>query len=322
MASQLSTAHFGRALVGVCAVFSIVLWAIPGKAQTGPPGTAASVAPPSTSTSTRPVRVQILVDESVNVTDAQVRMEAAAADTIANAALAGEHAAPGEYQVAVSGFGSAPAEGRSAFDRVCPFREAGHSTPATGQATAASPIADCAASLHKRTSSEGNDADIAGALRFFGKDLADNTAVGTRRVLVLLAGGPQAVPNVVAYDDPGRPGDRGRRTVTARDQLINAVPSELKDKQIEVWPLGFGSADTASLNKIARDGYPGAGRCELPATPSADAPRTGEDLLAATGRTVAALTPLNQCRATATVQIPLPATDATISVWHGDRLMA
>ncbi len=124
MASQLSTAHFGRALVGVCAVFSIVLWAIPGKAQTGPPGTAASVAPPSTSTSTRPVRVQILVDESVNVTDAQVRMEAAAADEIANAALAGEHAAPGEYQVAVSGFGSAPAEGRSAFDRVCPFREA------------------------------------------------------------------------------------------------------------------------------------------------------------------------------------------------------
>ncbi len=108
--------------------------------------------------------------------------------------------------------------------------------------------------------------------------------------------------------------------MTARDQLINAVPSELKDKQIEVWPLGFGSADTASLNKIARDGYPGAGRCELPATPSADAPRTGEDLLAATGRTVAALTPLNQCRATATVRIPLPATDATIHVGHEDRL--
>ncbi|WP_239404695.1 hypothetical protein [Frankia sp. Cj3] len=256
----------------------------------------------------------------MNVTDAQVLMEAEAAKKIAEAALAGDHASPGEYQVAVSGFGSAPAEGRSAFDRVCPFREAGHVTPTTGQATAGSPIADCVASLHKRTSSEGNDADIAGALRFFGKDLADNTAVGTRRVLVLLAGGPQFVPNVVAYDDPGRPGDRGRRTTNARDQLVNAVPGELKDKQIEVWPLGFGTADTASLDKIARSSYPGAGRCELPATPSANTSRAGEDLLTATPRTVAALTPLNQCWAKATVQVPLPATDATIFVRREARL--
>ncbi|WP_322754900.1 vWA domain-containing protein [Frankia sp. Cas3] len=278
----MSTARFGRALAGMCITAAVVFWTVPVNAQTRSPDPAAS-APKA---SPQPVRVQILVDESANVTAVQVDMQKQIAEKIAAAPLAGD------YQVEVTGYGSAPREGRSAFDRTCPSRRAGPDAARAGPVLAA-----CITGLHKRTPAEGNDSDIAGAVRFFGDALAANAPDTARLVLVLLAGGP---PN-------------------ARNQLAPTDLAELKNKQIEVWPLGFGSADPAGLDAIAHGGFQGSGTCERD-TPSAHTAGPGEDLIPAATTVATALTPRPLCRSETKVRIPLPATDATIRVRHEDRL--
>ncbi len=291
MASRMSTARFGRALAGICITVAIAFWAVPVNAQTRSPDPAA----PVPKTSPQPVRVQILVDESANVTVGQIDWERDAAKKIAASALAGTPT--GDYQVAVAGYGSAPpppAEGKPTFDRVCPFQEAGLSATTT---TTGSSIAECLKGLHPRKAAEGNDSDIAGALKFFEDDLVRNTPLGTRRVLVLFTGG----------------------TANRRNQLVNAVPTDLRTNQIEVWPLGFGSADAASLDAIARGGFQGSGTCERD-TPSVHMAGTGDDLIPAATAVASALTPRALCRSEAKRRIPLPATDATIRVRHEDRL--
>ncbi|WP_322761649.1 vWA domain-containing protein [Frankia sp. Cr2] len=289
----MSTARFGRALAGICITVAIAFWAVPVNAQTRSPDPAA----PVPKTSPQPVRVQILVDESANVTVGQIDWERDAAKKIAASALAGTPT--GDYQVAVAGYGSAPpppAEGKPTFDRVCPFQEAGLSATATATTTGSS-IAECLKGLHPRKAAEGNDSDIAGALKFFEDDLVRNTPLGTRRVLVLFTGG----------------------TANRRNQLVNAVPTDLRTNQIEVWPLGFGSADAASLDAIARGGFQGSGTCERD-TPSVHMAGTGDDLIPAATAVASALTPRALCRSEAKRRIPLPATDATIRVRHEDRL--
>ncbi|WP_322781109.1 vWA domain-containing protein [Frankia sp. Cas4] len=278
----MSTARFGRALAGICVTVAIVFWAVPVNAQTRSPDPAA----PVSKTSPQPVRVQILVDESANVTAVQVDMQKQIAEKIAAAPLAGD------YQVEVTGYGSAPREGRSAFDRTCPSRRAGPDAVRAGPVLAA-----CITGLHKREPAEGNDSDIAGAVRFFGDALAANAPDTARLVLVLLAGGP---PN-------------------ARNQLAPTDLAELKNKQIEVWPLGFGSADPAGLDAIAHGGFQGSGTCERD-TPSAHTAGPGEDLIPAATAVATALTPRPLCRSETKVRIPLPATDATIRVRYEDRL--
>ncbi|WP_322770700.1 vWA domain-containing protein, partial [Frankia sp. Cr1] len=287
----MSTARFGRVLAGMCVTVAVVFWTVPVNAQTRSPDPAA----PVSKTSPQPVRVQILVDESANVTVGQIDWEREAATTIAASALAGDYKP--DYQVAVAGYGSAPpppTEGKPTFDRVCPFQEAG---PSTATATAGSSIAECLKGLHPRKAAEGNDSDIAGALKFFEDDLVRNTPAGTRRVLVLFAGG----------------------TANRRNQLMNAVPTDLHTNQIEVWPLGFGSADAASLDAITRGGFQGSGTCERD-TPSLHMAGAGDDLIPAATAIATALTPRALCRSEAKRRIPLPATDATIRVRHEGRL--
>ncbi|MEV4169183.1 vWA domain-containing protein [Nonomuraea sp. NPDC049709] len=184
----------------------------------------------------KPVRVVILVDESGSLSGQDVARERAAAQLIALSELSPQS------QVSVVGFGSSNGPGQSAVDIVCPL---------TGVETAQDreSLSRCVERLHRRGTEEGNDTDHAAALEQ-ALDIMNKPDDQQRaKIVFLLTDGVLDVGNSPQYG-----ADAQARNRNAQAQ----IGSGLKDAErarVQIWPLGFGSADKTSLDAFATGGW-------------------------------------------------------------------
>ncbi|MFD0429697.1 vWA domain-containing protein [Streptomyces zhihengii] len=219
-------------------------------AYAGPGRAPAEVKPAFTS-----VNYAVAVDESASLSDADMAAEKAAAKRIALGDVSASS------RVTVFGFAAAEAEGQSAVDPVCPRT----TLDAAGRRT----IGDCVGKLRKRTEKEGTGTDFPSAIRQGVHELTTGTDPSVPRVLFLLTDGVMDVSGSAKYGDESHRKEEGERQLTAA--LESAAAND-----VQIWPLGFGSApDKAQLDRIAAGGYQ-KGCVDLPsARPTADVVTSG-----------------------------------------------
>ena len=187
-----------------------------------------------------PVRAVVLVDESgsLEVEDVQAERDAVTffADTIE----------PG-WEVAILPFGSDNGiPGQRAVNNDCKLIKV--ESEANRQR-----LRDCAQTIHRRDEIEGNDTDHAAAL---------NEAVATLTsaegdalpVIFLMTDGVLDVDNSIGLygENP---------TDEARKRIEDEILPKAKKNNIQVWPVGFGEADKAALEILARGGAQNNVRC-------------------------------------------------------------
>ncbi|NJP96761.1 VWA domain-containing protein [Nonomuraea sp. FMUSA5-5] len=218
--------------------------------------TAAQAAPPS---DVKPVRVVILVDESGSLKDQDVKRERAAAQLIALSELSPKS------QVAVVGFGSSNGPGQSAVDIVCPL---------TGVETAQDreSLGRCVERLRLRGTDEGNDTDHAAALEqaldIMGKPDDQQRA----KIVFLLTDGVLDVRRSPQYG-----ADEQARNANAQAQITRSL-GDAKQSQVQIWPLGFGSADKSALDAFAAGGWTQPCGDQKTTTPTARVVATSADV--------------------------------------------
>ncbi|WP_052422629.1 vWA domain-containing protein [Nonomuraea candida] len=195
--------------------------------------TAAHAAPPS---DVKPVRVVILVDESGSLSGQDVSRERAAAQLIALSELSPRS------QVAVVGFGSSNGPGQSAVDIVCPL---------TGVETAQDreSLSRCVEKLRRREAHEGNDTDHAAALEQALDIMNEPDDQQRAKIVFLLTDGVLDVARSPQYG-----ADPRDRNANARRQIAGTL-GDAREGRVQIWPLGFGSADQAGLKAFADGGW-------------------------------------------------------------------
>lgn len=177
-------------------------------------------------------QIVVLVDESGSLSPDDVARERDAVRLI----VQGEPSP--ESTVSVVGFASADAPGQSAVDRVCPPTQL--NTPQNRQS-----LADCAGLLRRRDSAEGDGTDHVAALREALNSLSVPAAAGQPKIVFLLTDGELDVSKSPAYG--GNSDDRN----SAAKRQVPSLLAELSRAGVQVWPLGFGTADRAQLDGFA-----------------------------------------------------------------------
>ncbi|MEV0614461.1 vWA domain-containing protein [Nonomuraea sp. NPDC050404] len=218
--------------------------------------TAAQAAPPS---DVKPVRVVILVDESGSLSGQDVSRERAAAQLIALSELSPQS------QVAVVGFGSSNGPGQSAVDLVCPL---------TGVQTAQDreSLSRCVDKLRRREAGDGNDTDHAAALQQALEIMNGPDDQQRAKIVFLLTDGVLDVRNSPQYG-----ADAQARNDNARKQIDDSL-GEAERGRVQIWPLGFGSADKAGLDAFAAGGWREPCGGQESATPRARVVATSADV--------------------------------------------
>ncbi|MFC5831517.1 VWA domain-containing protein [Nonomuraea insulae] len=218
--------------------------------------TAAQAAPDS---DVKPVRVVILVDESGSLSGQDVARERAAAQLIALSELSPQS------QVAVVGFGSSNARGQSAVDIVCPL---------TGVETAQDreSLSRCVDRLRRREAGDGNDTDHAAALEQALDIMNAPDDQQRTKIVFLLTDGVLDVANSPQYG-----ADAQSRNRNAQAQIGSGL-KDAEQARVQIWPLGFGSADKTSLDAFAAGGWREPCGGQKSATPRARVVATSADV--------------------------------------------
>ncbi|GII90051.1 vWA domain-containing protein [Sinosporangium siamense] len=184
-----------------------------------------------------PVQIVVLVDQSGSLTPAAVEAEREAASRIAQSAIR-----PGT-SVAVLGFASAPAEGQTSVDRICPLLK-------TDDEIGKQRLSECVRDIRGRTEREGDDTDFVEAFRTARDVFASSPDREAHRAVFLLTDGRLDVGDNAVYGD----GTRAQRDARAEKALFEEVLPALKQDGVQVWPLGFGEADRVKLKEYAAAG--------------------------------------------------------------------
>lgn len=180
------------------------------------------------------VGIVVLVDESGSLGDEGVTAERAAAALIAQSEFSPEST------IAVVGFGGRNGQpGQSPVQVVCQ-----PTTVADGPDR--DYLSTCVDGLHRRTTAEGDATDFPSALSQALSLLAGMHDVGAK-VVFLMTDGQLDVRDDDAYGDPADRQDNARSAM--RDNLTLA-----RERDIPVWPLGFGDAKQAELDEFAKGG--------------------------------------------------------------------
>ncbi|MGW0810944.1 vWA domain-containing protein [Nonomuraea sp. NPDC002799] len=193
----------------------------------------AHAAPPS---DVKPVRVVILVDESGSLSGPDVARERAAAQLIALSELSPRS------QVAVVGFGSSNGPGQSAVDIVCPL--SGVQTAQDRES-----LSRCVEKLRRRATEDGNDTDHAAALEQALDIMSKPDDQQRTKIVFMLTDGVLDVRKSPQYGADPQARDRNAQT-----QIVQSLKSAEQGK-VQIWPLGFGAADKASLDAFAAGGW-------------------------------------------------------------------
>ncbi|MGM1057962.1 VWA domain-containing protein [Saccharothrix sp. Mg75] len=247
-----------------------------------------------------PLRVVVLADESGSLEDGDVVQERDAAKTILFSTLS-----PGSV-MSVVGFGSSDRPGQSPVDVVCP-------PTALSDAQSRDSIAKCIDGLHKRTEAEGAGTDHAAALQ---QALDTVRKPGPeKKIVFLLTDGKLDVSNSPQW------GDSAERRNAAAAANAQDVLGELEKAGAQVWPLGFGRADTAALGGFARGRSctPAAANPSAQVVPAAQLTRVVAE--AFSSASCAKITPTPPVDVPAggsvelTAEIPAIAADASILVY-------
>lgn len=260
-----------------------------------------------------PARIAVVVDESGSLGQAGVQAERGAAALLAEAELA-----PGS-QMAIIGFGSSNSQGQNAVDQYCPLTTL--STPSARQL-----VANCAQQIHERSVNEGNDTDHVAALRTAINQLNVGPSASLK-LIFLLTDGVLDVSNSPQYG-----ANASERNQEANRQLAQDVLPTAKQSGIEIWPLGFGSADQAALTNFAEGGAGPAAQCaaQPTATPTATVVSSPADVslaflralasarCATVGAVGSARLPNSGKTVDLSVSIPAIATDGSLTVIKGD----
>ena len=177
------------------------------------------------------LQVVVLVDESGSLKPGDVGKEKDAARTIGASTLA-----PGSV-VSVVGFGSSNGPGQSAVHVVCPPTV--FDSPQKRDS-----LATCIGGLHRRGKKEGDGTDHVAALQ----QALDFIRAGgpDKKLVFLLTDGKLDVSNSPAW------GDTAERRNGAAAAKVKEVLSDLNKAGAQVWPLGFGTVDSAALSGFAR----------------------------------------------------------------------
>ena len=217
----------------------------------GPAANAASVRAGSASIpfgTAEPVDAVILADESGSMQEysSEVTGERQAAAEIVQEEWSQQS------QIAIYGFGSAPdqrgAQSQAAIDQYCA------PTELTNNA-ARDRLAECAAEIKPRTAAQGNNTDFAAALTQALDVLRD--ARGTNRLLLvfILTDGQLDEGPDSPYSGWGSTDAAG--TAAAQNLIKNSstgILHQLRTVGAEIWPVGFGDADTNELSLFAKGG--------------------------------------------------------------------
>ena len=198
------------------------------------PSAAAGSAPTGQSLGPRPVRAVILVDESGSLTPADVEQEKAAAQVLAFGVLGNDN------EVTVVGFGSSNGPGQTAVDVVCPLTGVDPSKQDS--------FIDCIGRLHRHGESEGNDTDHVAALTQALSILRVPGGENRTKLVFLLTDGRLDV-----HRSPQYGGQADARNTNAQFQLNDEIARARTD-DVQIWPLGFGSADKPALDAFAAGG--------------------------------------------------------------------
>ena len=232
----------GKLLAVLAAVFVLPCIACAGAASAGelPDATLFGTA--------QPVNVVILADESGSMQQYpdEVRGERQAAAQIVQ-----EEWSP-QSQIAIYGFGSAPekrgAQPQSAIDQYC------GPTELTGN-DARTRLTQCAAEITPRKASLGNDTDFAAALTQANTVLGGQQAVNRLPLVFILTDGQLDVGQNSPYS--GWPSSDAAGNAAAQKLITDpstGILDQLRRIGAEIWPVGFGQANTGELSLFARGG--------------------------------------------------------------------
>ena len=232
----------------------------------GPTANASSVPLSDTSTpfgTAQPVSAVILADESGSMQDYASEV---AGERQAAAQIVQEEWSP-QSKIAIYGFGSAPdergAQAQAAIDQYCAPTELTNNAARTT-------LAECAAEIKPRTEAQGYNTDFAAALTQALDVLSASS--GTDRlplVFILTDGQLDEGPNS-PYAGWGSTDAAG--TAAAQELITNpstGILRRLREAGAEVWPVGFGEADSTELNLFAKGGAQNACPAGSGAIPSA-----------------------------------------------------
>lgn len=176
----------------------------------------------------RPAQIVVLVDESGSLSDDDIARERDAAGVI----VRGEPSP--ESTISVVGFASADQDGQSPVDLVCPPMKL--NPPQNRQV-----LLECIGKLRERGPAEGNGTDYVSALRQALDYLSGLDLAGQPKIVFLLTDGELDVHNSPKYGGSN----------AAAEQQIPGLLDELNRAGVQVWPLGFGDADQAELDRLA-----------------------------------------------------------------------
>ncbi|MBU0479447.1 VWA domain-containing protein [bacterium] len=261
-----------------------------------------------------PGLIVLLIDESGSLSEQDVAAEISSAGYLALADPSGNS------QIAVVGFGSSNTTGQNAVQEYCAF------TPSSGDSSRL--LSACLDKVHPRSIQEGNDTDHAAALEHAlelleGERASDGSDY--RKVVFLFTDGVLDVHNSPSYGSRDRDEEAWR--IIEEDLLPRA-----EQAGIQVWPLGFGSADIGQLQRLAGGSAPADPRCSDPisTTPSAQVVTDLNDLDSILLDALAGSTCGDVEESTGppevnpgetvvrTLEIPPIATDVTITAIRGD----
>ena len=157
-----------------------------------------------------------------------------------------------QSQIAIYGFGSAPdkrgAQPQAAIDQYCGLTEL------TGQAARAK-LTHCATQIKPRTASQGYNTDFAAALTQALTVLGAPQPVSRLPLVFILTDGQLDVGPDSPYSGFGSSDAAGN--AAAQQLIVNpstGILHKLLGLGAEIWPVGFGQADTTELSLFARGG--------------------------------------------------------------------
>jgi len=172
-----------------------------------------------------------------------------------------------QSQIAIYGFGSAPdtrrAQPQSAIDQYC------GPTELTGGAARAK-LTQCAAEITPRTEAQGWNTDFAAALNQALTVLGAPQSVTRLPLVFILTDGQLDVGPDSPYSGYGSSDTAGN--IAAQELITNPSTGflhQLRGIGAEIWPVGFGQADTTQLSVFARGGAQNGCPAGSGATPEA-----------------------------------------------------
>ena len=183
----------------------------------------------SSSPTQKDLDLVILVDESSSLNNSDVQAEISAViSLISRRELSGEGVST---QVAIAGFGS----GSSAVDEKC--------APTFVTTENILDLRVCAEKVRRR-SGAGQSTDFAKAFEYASATFDAIKEQGSVRAVILLTDGK--------YDPEGKRSSSG---LTAADiGRLNESTAALRERDAQIWPLGFGQVEEDELNDLARSG--------------------------------------------------------------------